>query len=172
MALFRDSVAYDSDDFPKQLVVNHVLGGTFSSRLYEKLRHESGDAYSANLWRMWGGRLHGMLVLETFTRADKESVVEEKLRSALAEIHQNGITKDEVEAALAYLKGRQALANETPAHFADRWAMNRVYGRPGNVHELHLESASNLTLDEINAFIKDFYDPDRFALVKVVPEDT
>ena len=171
MALFRGGQQIYSEDYSKHLVVNQILGGTFSSRLVEKLRHEGGDTYSANLVQLLTRRRPGMVALETFTRADNELLVEEKLRLVLADIHRDGVTKEEVDAALAYLKGRQVFAQETPEAIVNQWAANRVFELPGNVHELTLEQASRLSVDEINAFIGDFYNPDLFALAKVVPKD-
>lgn len=170
LGLVRDGVTINSEDYPKVRIANHILGGTFSSRLYEKLRHESGDTYSANLNQVFGLHEPGMLLLNTYTRADNEGVAVEKLRSVLSEISKNGVTQDEVDAALAYLNGRLLFASETPLDIAVSWATYRVYGLPGNFQELMLEKASKLTLDEINSFISDFYNPDRFALVRVVPE--
>jgi predicted Zn-dependent peptidase len=40
---------------------------------------------------------------------------------------------------------------------------------PGFLDE-QIERASALSLDEINAFIREFYDPARFTLVRAVPK--
>ena len=170
LGLFRDSIASNSEEYPMHIVVNQILGGGFSSRLYEKLRHEGGDTYRVQLNRMFTQHGPGMLLLETFTRADNAAVAEEKLRSVLVALHQYGITQDELDAAIAYYKSNQAFAYEAPSGIVNRWAMNRMYGLPVNAHELTLERISNLKLDEINTFVKDYYDPDKFAVVRVVPE--
>ena len=72
MALVRDSLPFIHDDYPAYLVVNQILGGTFNSRLYQKLRHETGDTYSATLGSILTTAVRpGMLRLQTYTRVDK-----------------------------------------------------------------------------------------------------
>ena len=171
LALFRDSIPRNNVEYPMYIVVNRILGGSFSSRLYEKLRHESGDTYRVQLHRVFAQHGPGMLLLETFTRAGNAAVAEEKLRSVLVDLHQNGITQSELEATIARFRSNQALPYEAPSGIVNRLAMNRMYGLPVNAHELTLERISNLTLDEINTFVKEYYDPDKFALVRVVPVD-
>ena len=170
LALFRDTIPRNSEKYPIYIVVNRILGGGFSSRLYEKLRHESGDTYRVQLHRVFAQHGPGMLLFETFTRAGNAAVAEEKLRSVLVDLHRNGITQRELEATIARFRSNQAIPYEAPSGIVNRLAMNRMYGLPVNAHELTLERISNLTLDEINTFVKEYYDPDKFALVRVVPE--
>ncbi|MCY4096214.1 MAG: insulinase family protein [Gammaproteobacteria bacterium] len=173
MALVRHSLLFSHDDYPAYLVVNQILGGTFNSRLYEKLRHETGDTYSATLSSVGTTtERRGMLRLQTYTRVDNAVYTERRLRSVLAELHANGVTEDEVQSALAYLRGSLVFAKETPIQIVNRAALNKVAGRDSNFRELMLERASQLTLDEINSFARRYYDPTKFALVKVVPESS
>ena len=171
LALVRDSMPFKHEDYPAYLVANQILGGTFSSRLYQKLRHESGDTYSATLssWYTTASR-PGMLILQTYTRAENAQAAERKLKDVLMEVYVDGVTDSEVQQALAYLKGRLVFARETPSQVVNQAAVNKVAGLPPNFREVTLERAAAMGLDEINSFIRSFYDPTKFALVKVIPK--
>ena len=152
-------------------MVNQILGGTFNSRLYQKLRHETGDTYSATLGSILTTAVRpGMLRLQTYTRVDNAAETERRLIAVLEEVHTNGVTDDEIQVALAYLKGSLVFLKETPDQIVNRAAINKVASLEANFRELSLERASQLPLDEINSFASRFYDPAKFALVKVVPE--
>ena len=171
MALVRDSLPLVHEDYPAYLVVNQIVGGTFNSRLYQKLRHETGDTYSATLGSLFTtANRPGMLRLQTYTRVDNELDTERRLRSVLEEVHHHGVSDAEVRQALAYLKGRLVFSKETPDQIVNLAAINKVANLPANYRELALERASRMSLDEINRFARRYYDPTKFALIKVVPE--
>ena len=171
LALVRNSVSPSDAKYPHYSVVNQILGGSFSSRLYQKLRHESGDTYSATLNHTFTTvNRPGMLLLETYTRADNASAAEQKLQSVLADLHENGVSTEEVGQAVSFLKGREVFARETPAGIVNQWAVNRMSNLPGYFRMKLLNRAERLTIEEINEFVRDFYDPKKFAMVRVVPE--
>ncbi len=173
MALVRDSLPFKHEDYPAYLVVNQILGGTFNSRLYETLRHETGDTYSATLNSLFTTATRpGMLRLQTYTRVDNSTETERRLRSVLENVYVDGVSKEEVESALAYLNGRLRFSKETPNQIVNRAAVNRVANLPSNHRELTLVRAAELSLVEINMFARRYYDPAKFALVKVVPESS
>ena len=123
MALVRDSLPFEHDDYPAYLVVNQILGGTWNSRLYHKLRHETGDTYSATLVSLFTtSKRSGMLKLQTYTRVDNALDTEMRLVSVLDEVHSAGVTEDEVQRAIAYLRGSIVFAKETPEQIVNRAA--------------------------------------------------
>lgn len=168
----RHSLPFTSEHYPKYRVLNHVLGGTFSSRLYERLRHESGDTYGVSLSTYFPGLEEGMLLINTFTRTNNAEDAIAKLTSVLAEISGSGATQAEIDAALAFMEGREIFARQTPSSIVTRWARNKLLGLPGDFQTSVLQQAAELSLEEINQFAAEFYDPDHFALVQVVPAGT
>lgn len=165
----RDSIRYDDEDYPAFWVANHVLGGHFYSRLSVALRHEGGETYGA-----WSGGLGldatASFQLGTFTNADNVDVADGKLRDVLRTFWEDGITDEERVAALANLRGRQPFWRQSPDQILGTALFERQLGFLEGIHELHLEQAEALTLDEINAFVREFFDPADFAMIHVVPE--
>jgi zinc protease len=167
--LVRPSILRRDEDFPAYMIATHVLGGHFYSRLYVALRHEGGETYGARATSM-GVEVVDVYALSTYTHAENAAVAEEKLRRTLREFHENGITEEEHAAAAGFLKGRRAFSRQAPHQTLGRYLMERRYGyTEGFVDEL-IERAAATSLEEVNEFIRRYYDPSRFTMVTVVPE--
>ncbi len=92
-------------------VVNHVLGGGLSSRLFEEIRERRGLAYAvysgvsayadAGVFQMYAG-----------TQPEHADEVQTLLRDEVAKLVAEGITDDELEIAKGYLTGSFELGLE------------------------------------------------------------
>jgi len=168
-ALGRDSLPWDDPRRPAYLVANHVLGGHFYSRLYVALRHEGGETYGAGT-REEGDVAPGLYAAATFTRAPNAKTTETKLRGVLDVFHAQGITEEERKAAIGYLTGSRAFGRQSPEQILERYLVERRLGLPPGKIDADVDRAAALSLDEINRFIDDFYDPAQFTMVRAVAE--
>jgi zinc protease len=165
----RDALLYEDPDYPAQWIANHVLGGHFYSRLSVALRHEGGETYGT--WSGGVGFASGTSYgLGTFTNVANVDVADAKLREVLRTLWERGITDEERLAALAYLRGSFPFSRQSPDQILGSALFLRHLDLPLDINEQHLAQAEALTLDEINAFIRDFFDPAHFAMIHVVPE--
>ena len=168
LELDRDSLPWTDPDYPAFLVADHVLGGHFYSRLYVALRHDAGDTYGAGT-REGGDVVPGVYAASTFTRAENAAAIEAKLRAVLTKLWEDGITEDERAGAVSYLRGNRALDRQSAWQILRRYMLERRYGlAPGYLDE-QIERASAMSLAEINAFIKAYYDPSQFTMLRAVP---
>ena len=169
LALGRDSLPWTDPRRPAFLVADHVLGGHFYSRLYVALRHDAGDTYGAGTSDR-GDVVANTYAATTFTRADNAGPIEAKLRGVLTLFRDRGITEEERASAVSYLRGNRAFARQSADQILGRWMMERRLGLPPGFVDEQIERASRLPLDEINAFIREFYDPAKFTMLRAVPE--
>ncbi len=165
----RPSMTYGDPDYPAFLVANHVLGGHFYSRLYTALRHEGGETYSART-RMTGGIVTGAYGASTNTKVENAANTEVKIREVLRIFHEGGITEEEREAAAGFLKGRMLFGRQSPRQILDRYLWERLHGFDPGYQEGLIERAASLSLEDVNSFIRDYYDPERFTMIRVEPE--
>ena len=164
----RDSLPSTDPRRPAFLVANHVFGGHFYSRLYTALRHEEGDTYG--VWtRETGDIAPGVYSAGTFTRAANAERIEAKLRETMRVFHDGGITEEERVAAVGNLTGRRAFGRQSPEQILVRFMNERRLDLAPGYFDALVDRASRLTLDEINAFIREFYDPAVFSMLRVVP---
>ena len=161
--------SWDDPLYPAFELAQHVLGGHFHSRLYIALRHEDGDTYGA------GSRAYiyaetGRLSLTTFTRLDNAEEIEAKLIATLQTFHDEGITQEELDNAVRNFEGGMRFDNQSPGQVMDRvlWEMSTGKGQ-GHENRM-LEASKAMSLDEVNAAIRELYDPQNFTMVRLVPE--
>ena len=167
--LGRDSLPWTDPRRPAFLIADHVLGGHFYSRLYVALRHDGGDTYGADTSDR-GDVVPNAYAASTFTRADNAKAIEEKLRIAMTVFHEKGITEDERRTAVSYVRGNRAMDRQSAGQILGRFMTERRLGlAPGYLDE-QIERASTLSLDEVNAFIREFYDPAQFSMLRAVPK--
>jgi zinc protease len=165
----RDSLTYEDPRYPAFLIADHVLGGHFHSRLYEALRHEGGETYSAYTVGQ-GGTEREAYGMQTFTRAENAENTEAKLRSVLQRFHAEGISAEEFQAASGFLVGRLPFARQSPGQILRRYLWERRHGLPAGFHDDLVRRATQVPLAEINTFIRAFYDPELFQMIRVQPD--
>jgi predicted Zn-dependent peptidase len=166
MALARESPGLTDPDYPAFLVADHVLGGHFYSRLYVALRHGSGDTYATGTIRETEPAL-GAYGPWTYSRTANAPAAEGKLREVLRVLHDRGITEKERADAVGYLQGRRAFTAQSPGQVLDRMLWDRSRGLAAGYRDALAERAAALSLDEIDAFIRRFYDPALFTPIRV-----
>ena len=165
----RHSLTYNSPQYPAFLVADHVLGGHFFSRLSKALRHEGGETYGASTAGR-GGSYRESYALGTFTRADNADATEAKLRQVLRTLNEDGITEEEREAAIGYMRGHRLFSRQAPSQILERFMWERRHGLPAGFYDDLTERAAKISLEEINVFVREFYSPSHFGMVIVAPK--
>ena len=144
----------NSQNAYKAKVASFILGGGgFGSRLMEEIRVKQGLAYSA----------YG------YIKNDKSSsyfkgYLQTKLKNkdkAIALVQQiiddfvtNGVTQKELTSAKEFLLGSEPLRNETLSQRLNKTFLLYYKGLDINYPQKELQLIENLTLDELNKFIK------------------
>jgi zinc protease len=165
-ALAREAPGLTDREYAAFLIADHVLGGHFYSRLYVALRHGEGDTYATGTIREVEPAT-GAYGAWTYSRTANAATTEAKLRGVLSKFHDGGITEEERADAAGYLKGRRAFNVQAPGQVLDRILWERSRGLDPGYRDALVERAAALPLDEINAFVKRFYDPARFTMIRV-----
>ena len=165
-ALAREGPALTDSEYAAFLVADHVLGGHFYSRLYVALRHGEGDTYATGTLRE-GEPAAGAYALWTYSRTANAAATEAKLRGVLATFRDGGITEEERADAIGYLTGRRAFNVQAPGQVLDRILWEKSRGLAPGYRDALVERAAALPLAEINEFVKRFYDPARFTMIRV-----
>src|SRR5699024_1311848 len=97
---------------PSMLVVNNVLGGGMSSRLFQEIREKRGLAYS--IFSYHASYLDsGMLVIYVGTTKDHLHELEVTMNETIHDLIENGLTDKEFENSKAQLKGNIMLGLES-----------------------------------------------------------
>jgi predicted Zn-dependent peptidase len=135
-------------------VLNNVLGGGMSSRLFQEIREKRGLAYSvysygsqyadAGLWAIYAGCAPGKL-----------DEVLELTRAELTAVATGGVTAEEVARGKGMVKGSYVLGLEDTGSRMSRLAKSELlYGDLMTVDDL-LARVDQVTPDEVNALAHD-----------------
>ncbi|MDQ4097396.1 MAG: insulinase family protein, partial [Actinomycetota bacterium] len=132
----------DDPDRYALAVLNQVLGGGMSSRLFQTIREERGLVYSVFSYRA-GFQDAGALAVYAGTMPSRAEEVLQLIHAELDRLVTDGVTPRELEVAKGHLQGELALSLEDSAA-----RMNRI-GRSQLVHgTVH-------TVDEVASWIGD-----------------
>ncbi len=138
----------------KAKVASFILGGSgFGSRLMEEIRVKRGLAYSAY------GYISTKKSNSTFkgylqTKLENQKEAKELVQTIVNNFVKNGATKKELISAKRFLLGSEPLRTETFSQRQSR-ALNLYYnGLPKDYTSQELKLIEELTLNDLNLFIK------------------
>jgi len=134
-------------DFMAAYVVNHILGGGSSSRLYQEVREKRGLAYSVYESLLW--MEHSALFIgNTGTRADRAGETVDAIEKEIRRIAEDGPTQKELDEAKSYLKGSQMLALDTSSKLASALLQYQLDKLPIDYIERRNALVDAVTLDD------------------------
>ncbi|MBR1213866.1 insulinase family protein [Bradyrhizobium sp. JYMT SZCCT0180] len=134
-------------DFMAGYVVNHILGGGSSSRLYKEVREKRGLAYSISQSLLWMDR-SALFVGNTGTRADRAGETVDAVEKEIRRIAEDGPTQKELDEAKSYLKGSQMLALDTSSKLAAALLQYQLDKLPIDYIERRNALVDAVTLDD------------------------
>ena len=149
-------------------MVEHLVGKGLNSRLWP-LRYQQKLAYNVNTTAThmkYGG------ILEAYLETDKEKkeAALEALREALMELHENGVTPEELEVTKSYSKASFLRDNETKTDRSRNLAVFEALDFGYEFLEKVADEIDAVSLEELNAYIKTILDPARGIEVIVGPK--
>jgi zinc protease len=134
-------------NFMAAYVVNHILGGGSSSRLYREVREKRGLAYSVSESLLW--MEHSALFIgSTGTRSDRAAETVDAVNKEVRRMAEDGPTQQELDEAKSYLKGSQMLALDTSSKLASALLQYQLDKLPIDYIEKRNALVEAVTLDQ------------------------
>jgi predicted Zn-dependent peptidase len=137
-------------------ILNHVLGGGMSSRLFREIREERGLAYAVYAFRMpyADSGAFGVYVGTTPTQTQQ---VLELIRAELGQLIEWGITPEELDRAKGNMKGSLALSMEDTNSRMVRLGRHELTGVPHLSLDETVASIDAVSLEDVHAVAKEVY---------------
>ncbi|MBK5287527.1 MAG: insulinase family protein [Acidimicrobiia bacterium] len=164
------SIARDDPDRYALSVVNQVLGGGMSSRLFQEIRERRGLAYSVYAYR---AAYESVGSISVYAGTAPETVGEtlDVIRAELTRLVGDGIPESELAAAKGHLKGATTLALETSSSRMHRLGRGLLtLGEVPNVDEI-VAAVEAVTVDDLRRTIDRVFATDEHVLSVVGPLD-
>jgi zinc protease len=155
--------------FYAALVLNQILGGdTLSSRLGAEVRDRQGLTYGIYSTFQTGNNV-GIFLIEMQTSPEDTSQAIASTRRLLQEIHQQGITAEELETAKRTLISNYNVSLANPEELSYRILMNKVYGLDAEELRSFVGKVATVTLDQANQAARELLHPDKIVVVTAGP---
>lgn len=139
----------DDEDRHALSIVEHVLGGGMSSRLFQSIREERGLAYSVYAYRL-AFQGAGALAVYAGTSPASAGDVLDLIGAELDRVAADGITAEELAAARGHVRGSMALGLEDSGARMSRIGHSQlVHGRVLTLDQVE-QRLAGLTLDHVN----------------------
>jgi predicted Zn-dependent peptidase len=154
----------DSDGRHAAAVLDHIVGGGMSSRLFQSIREERGLAYSVYSYRLGFEGAGGMAVYAGTSPAQAGTVLT-LINEELDRVATDGITDQEIEAARSHLRGSLALGMEDSGARMSRLGHSQlIHGRVPTLDEV-VERMASVTTDQVNELAADLWAAERTTAV-------
>lgn len=164
----------NNPDYLTLRLANEVLGGSFASRLNQKVRDDLGLTYS-----IYSGfdtkLLQGSFDISTFTKNESVGKTIEETLKVVTDYVAQGATEKEVAAAKNQLIGQFPRAIETPDRLAYNLLALDFYGIPVTYLTDYNSNVSKISVKEVNDVIKKYINPGTLKVLvygdeKVLPQ--
>jgi predicted Zn-dependent peptidase len=147
-------------------VLDTVLGGSTSSRLFQEVREKRGLAYSvysyANHYQD-----SGQIGLYVGTRPDRVTEAMSVIGHELRRLQEDGVSEAELELARENVKGRTVLSMESTLSRMNRIGSSVLMGVPLLTVDEVLAAFDAVTLEDLTALARDLWLPERLSAAGV-----
>ena len=154
-----------TDDYYSILVLNTILGGSFTSRLNQNLREQHGYSYGAGSqfdFRPEAGPFLAGAAVQT-------AVTDKALAEFMKELNAilEPVSEEELTRAKNYLALRYPGAFETVAQVAGQLSELVLYRLPDDYFNQYVEKILAVTKENVQTVAKKYIDPEKVAIILV-----
>ena len=164
-------IARDNPDYFPLLLMNHIFGGGgFSSRLVERVRTREGLVYSIYS-RLSSTRLPGSFRIGLQTKAENAEKAIRIVREEITNMHQDGATPEELQAAKDYLTGSFPLRLDSTGKLSGLLAQIEYFDLGTDYIAKYAGRVREVTVDEVRAVARKYLRPEGLIVITVGPEN-
>jgi predicted Zn-dependent peptidase len=147
-------------------VLDTVLGGSSSSRLFQEVREKRGLAYAVYSYASHYAD-SGQVAVYLGTRPDNLDKAMEVIGTELRRLQEDGVTEEELERARENVKGRTVLSMESTLTRMNRLGNSVLMGVPLLTVDEVLAELDRVTLDDVTDLARDLFRPELMSAAGV-----
>jgi predicted Zn-dependent peptidase len=147
-------------------VLDTILGGSSSSRLFQEVREKRGLAYSVYSYASQYVD-SGQVALYVGTRPDRVGEAMEVIGDELRKLQDSSITEDELVRAKENVKGRTVLAMESTLARMNRLGSSVLMGVPLLSLDEIVATIDAVSLEDVTTLARDLFHPERLSAAGV-----
>ena len=164
------AVSLDDKDYFAMNILNNIMGGSMSSRLFQNIREEKGLAYSVfSTYTPYSNG--GYYTIYAGVSHDEIEGAIEGIKEELQILGKDGITEEELAIAKEQMKSSYIFAQENVSTRMFSLGKNMtLLGRLRSQEEM-ISGYNNVTMDDINRVTAMISDPDKYCGAAITVED-
>jgi predicted Zn-dependent peptidase len=168
LCLGYEGLKVGHEDIYSLIVLNNVLGGSMSSRLFQEVREQRGLAYSVFSYHS-AYQDSGILTVYGGTGAKQLDVLFETIQETLNKLKQNGITEKELSNCKEQLKGNLMLSLESTNSRMSRNGKNELILKRHRTLDEIVNQIDHVTKQSVDGLANTIF-TDQFSVALVSPE--
>ena len=132
--------------------------GDMAGPVFTNIREEAGLAYYASS-SLFIGMDAGGICFYLGTSPEQLEEAERRLEETLSMIYEQGMTEEELERTKASALSSRLLAMQSNGTLCQMLALDILFGLPLDAFEKQTRAIKNMTVEQVNGFIKKILDP-------------
>ena len=152
-------------------LMNMLLGGGMSSRLFQRIREELGLAYSVYTFQSFHADA-GVAGTYVGTSPETAATALSAVQHELETLSREGFSVAEVDAGRQQLRGQMMLSLEGASSRMYRLAAEELYGEAHRTLDDALAEIDRITHDDVVALCRTFLEPGRQTILSLGPGRT
>jgi predicted Zn-dependent peptidase len=162
------SIAMPHESRFASYILNTILGGGMSSRLFQNIREKQGLAYTVFSELAMYRDVGCMLIYAGTSLRSAEKVIKSIVHE-LSEVTENRVSEEELRRAKDHLKGSFVLGLESTSSRMGNLARQELYFKRFFSLDEMLEKIERVTAEEVQGLARQFFDPKKMALAMLGP---
>ena len=168
VCLGTPGVAHDSPQYYASHVLNTILGGGVSSRLFQSIREDRGLAYSVCSYPS-SFRDTGLMTIYAGVSPENSREVIEITNAILSDIRLNGVRPDEIKRAKEQLKAGLMFSMESSASRMSRVGRAEISSREYLSPEKLAAKVDAVSLEQLFELAQPLYQPETTCMTALGP---
>jgi len=157
----------DDPNYPAIQVANQILGGGFSSRLFNEVRSKRGLAYTTGSQSGAGWRFPGVFVAFTGTKNETAQQAAEVMFDEIRRMTTEPVSEEELRVAVDGILNGDVFNYDTKREVLDRLVMFEMYGYPADFLSSYRKAVQGMTAEKVLAATQAVWKVDEMSLLAV-----
>lgn len=153
-------------DYVALVVMNRILGGGGSSRLFLNIREDKGYAYSVGS-NFTSSKYRGVFTAQSPVRTEVTEGAMREFMNEFNRIRDEKVSPADLDKAKHAIVGQFALTLETPAALLNLITTQKLYGLPGDYWDIYPRKVEAITADDVQRVARKYIDLKHLQIVAV-----
>lgn len=158
----------DNPDYAKVQVMNNVLSGGFSGRLFQKVRTDLGLAYSVGGQFGMGNVFYpGQFIVQVQTKTSTTAEAIDAIIKEIERLQNESISQEELQDTKDQFLNSLVFRNTSYEQILNRRMNNAYRGLPEDSFEQFVEGVKNTTVEDVQNMAQKYLHPDSLQILVV-----